>query len=202
MVQPVASAGASLQVSWFSGQFHGVMKPHTPMASRWMRVVPRCVSKGVVGQDLPGRHEMGQAAANVRRAGEADGGTHLGGHGLSQFFGALHDAGDDAVEDFQALDVGGAGPRGKGGTGCANGQIDIGRGAHAQGGADLFGGGIDDLLLRPARYREPLAIDEELSAVDRHDAVPFGHVGRSIPAFFRSLGYVYAQNRTQGHRQC
>ena len=34
MVQPVASAGPTLQAIWFMGQFHGVMKPHTPMGSR------------------------------------------------------------------------------------------------------------------------------------------------------------------------
>gem|GEM_PF-3365569 len=36
-------------------------------------------------------------------AGEADGRTHLRGHGLSQFLGTLHDAGDDAVENLKAL---------------------------------------------------------------------------------------------------
>ena len=41
MVQPAASAGATLQAIWFTGQFHGVMKPHTPTGSRRMRVVPR-----------------------------------------------------------------------------------------------------------------------------------------------------------------
>ncbi|MBS1172935.1 MAG: Uncharacterized protein H6R12_1765 [Proteobacteria bacterium] len=40
MVQPVASAGATLQAIWFAGQFQGVMSPHTPTGSRTMRVVP------------------------------------------------------------------------------------------------------------------------------------------------------------------
>ena len=34
MVQPAAMAGATLQAIWFSGQFHGVIKPQTPMGSR------------------------------------------------------------------------------------------------------------------------------------------------------------------------
>ena len=38
MVQPAARAGATLQAIWFSGQFHGVIKPTTPMPSRTTRV--------------------------------------------------------------------------------------------------------------------------------------------------------------------
>ena len=44
MVQPVASAGATLVAIWFSGQFHGVMKPQTPIGSFTSRVVPRSSS--------------------------------------------------------------------------------------------------------------------------------------------------------------
>ena len=44
MVQPTASAGATLQAIWLTGQFHGVMKPQTPIGSRAMSVVPRSVS--------------------------------------------------------------------------------------------------------------------------------------------------------------
>ena len=33
MVQPTASAGATLAAIWFTGQFQGVMKPQTPMGS-------------------------------------------------------------------------------------------------------------------------------------------------------------------------
>ena len=40
MVQPAASAGATLQAIWFAGQFHGVMRPHTPTGSRTTLVVP------------------------------------------------------------------------------------------------------------------------------------------------------------------
>ena len=37
-VQPVASAGATLDATWFSGQFHGVISPQTPIGSR--RTIP------------------------------------------------------------------------------------------------------------------------------------------------------------------
>ncbi len=40
IVQPAASAGATLQAIWFAGQFHGVMRPHTPTGSRTTPVVP------------------------------------------------------------------------------------------------------------------------------------------------------------------
>ena len=43
MVQPAASAGATLHMIWLIGQFHGVMKPQTPIGSRTISVVPcRC----------------------------------------------------------------------------------------------------------------------------------------------------------------
>src|SRR6266446_9773699 len=44
MVQPAAKAGTTLQAIWFIGQFHGVMKPHTPTGSLAMSVVPRRLS--------------------------------------------------------------------------------------------------------------------------------------------------------------
>ena len=40
IVQPAASAGATLQAIWFSGQFQGVIIPHTPTGSRTISVVP------------------------------------------------------------------------------------------------------------------------------------------------------------------
>ena len=40
MVQPAASAGATLTAIWFIGQFHGVMRPQTPMGSLTISVSP------------------------------------------------------------------------------------------------------------------------------------------------------------------
>ena len=40
MVQPAASAGATLQAIWLSGQFHGVIMPMTPTGSRTTMAVP------------------------------------------------------------------------------------------------------------------------------------------------------------------
>ena len=46
MVQPAASAGATLQAIWLSGQFHGVIMPTTPTGSRTSMAEPSGSSKG------------------------------------------------------------------------------------------------------------------------------------------------------------
>ncbi|MGY3293231.1 hypothetical protein ACVWW5_005911 [Bradyrhizobium sp. LM3.4] len=45
MVQPAASAGATLQAIWLSGQFQGVIMPTTPTGSRSTMAVPTGSSK-------------------------------------------------------------------------------------------------------------------------------------------------------------
>ena len=40
IVQPAASAGATLQAIWLSGQFHGVIMPTTPTGSRTIMAEP------------------------------------------------------------------------------------------------------------------------------------------------------------------
>ncbi len=40
MVLPVAIAGNTLQAIWLMGQFHGVIRPQTPMGSLTTRVLP------------------------------------------------------------------------------------------------------------------------------------------------------------------
>ena len=44
IVQPAAIAGPTLQAIWFSGQFHGVIIPQTPIGSRATSVVPNMCS--------------------------------------------------------------------------------------------------------------------------------------------------------------
>ena len=44
IVQPVASAGNTLQAIWLIGQFHGVIKPQTPIGSLTTSVLPCCSS--------------------------------------------------------------------------------------------------------------------------------------------------------------
>jgi hypothetical protein len=43
-VQPAASAGASFEATWLSGQFHGVIRPQTPIGSRRIMVPPMTLS--------------------------------------------------------------------------------------------------------------------------------------------------------------
>ena len=43
-MQPVASAGYTLQAIWLIGQFHGVISPHTPIGSLTTNVEPCCSS--------------------------------------------------------------------------------------------------------------------------------------------------------------
>lgn len=45
-VQPVASAGYTLTATWLIGQFHGVIKPQTPIGSLAIRVSPLCSENG------------------------------------------------------------------------------------------------------------------------------------------------------------
>ncbi|CNJ11292.1 Uncharacterised protein [Mycobacterium tuberculosis] len=45
-MQPVANAGYTLTAIWFSGQFHGVISPHTPIGSLVISVSPCCSSNG------------------------------------------------------------------------------------------------------------------------------------------------------------
>ena len=54
MVQPTASAGATLQAIWFIGQFHGVMKPQTPIGSFTIRGGAAVLLELVVLQDVGG----------------------------------------------------------------------------------------------------------------------------------------------------
>ena len=45
IVQPAAIAGSTLHAIWFTGQFHGVIRPQTPIGSRRKSVEPCTVSK-------------------------------------------------------------------------------------------------------------------------------------------------------------
>ena len=65
MVQPAASAGATLQAIWFSGQFHGVIMPTTPIGSRddsgrAVRLLER-----IALQHLDRRLDMAEAGAGL-----------------------------------------------------------------------------------------------------------------------------------------
>ena len=48
IVQPAASAGATLHITWLIGKFHGVISAQTPIGSFATIVVPRSVSNAKV----------------------------------------------------------------------------------------------------------------------------------------------------------
>jgi hypothetical protein len=52
IVQPTASAGATLQQIWLSGQFHGVIMPTTPIGSFTSRVLPSSLLGSKSGSNL------------------------------------------------------------------------------------------------------------------------------------------------------
>ena len=66
IVQPAASAGATLHMIWFIGQFHGVIRPHTPTGSRRMRVVPFALDERVVLEDAERLLEVREAGGRLR----------------------------------------------------------------------------------------------------------------------------------------
>ena len=70
MVQPVASAGATLQAIWFSGQFHGVISAQTPIGSLTIRVVPRVLLEHEGLQHLDRRGDVAKAGAHLGALGQ------------------------------------------------------------------------------------------------------------------------------------
>ena len=104
MVQPVASAGATLQAIWFSGQFHGVIRPQTPIGSLTISVAPRCSSNSKFFEHLDGgraRWPMpigpGRAAASAGRR------AHFLGDRVGEVAEALLVLGQDRLQHLQAL---------------------------------------------------------------------------------------------------
>ena len=72
IVQPTASAGATLQAIWLIGQFHGVMKPHTPIGSLRISVVPRGCCETVLLQDRQRGLQMTDAHRRLRLVRQRD----------------------------------------------------------------------------------------------------------------------------------
>ena len=68
MVQPVASAGATLQAIWLIGQFQGVMKPQTPIGSLTMRRRAAVFLELEVLQDLDAGRQVADADRRPGRA--------------------------------------------------------------------------------------------------------------------------------------
>ena len=92
-VHPAASAGPTFAVIWYSGQFHGVIRPHTPMASRTMAVSPRVREEGIAAGEVAGHADVLGRDRHLGAARHGDGTAHLLRDGLGERFGALQDQG-------------------------------------------------------------------------------------------------------------
>jgi hypothetical protein len=77
-VQPAASAGATLAVIWYSGQFHGVISAQTPIGSlrTWMPLTS--LLEGEIAQHLDRHADMLDPEVALPGAGKADRRAHLG----------------------------------------------------------------------------------------------------------------------------
>ena len=84
-MQPVASAGATLEATWFSGQFHGVISPQTPIGSR--RTIPFAhpLLELVVRKHARGFLEMKQRDGCLTLGRKRDRRAHLQRHHPRQF---------------------------------------------------------------------------------------------------------------------
>ena len=77
MVQPAASAGATLQAIWLIGQFQGVIKAQTPTGSRDRRRPSRSSRKGIPVEQLHRGLHVADTKVGLRLAGKAQRRTHL-----------------------------------------------------------------------------------------------------------------------------
>ncbi len=71
IVQPAASAGATLHMIWLAGQFHGVISPHTPIGSRTMRLRPAALGEVEVAQRRDGVGQVDEPGGRLGLAAPA-----------------------------------------------------------------------------------------------------------------------------------
>ena len=102
MVQPAASAGATLQAIWFSGQFHGVIIPTTPTGSRTIIAEPEPLLERITLEDIERRHEVAEAGAGLKLLRKAQRRAHFIGDGPAD---VLHPALVDLDDPAKQLDA-------------------------------------------------------------------------------------------------
>ena len=81
MVQPAASAGATLQAIWFSGQFHGVIMPMTPTGSRTTIGGAERLLEMIVLQHVERGDDVAEAGAGLHLLRHRQRRAHLVGDG-------------------------------------------------------------------------------------------------------------------------
>ncbi len=95
IVQPVASAGNTLHAIWLIGQFHGVIRPQTPIGSLTTRVLPCCSSNWKFFSTSIAVARWPDAEVDLRAGGQRRGRAHLLGDRVGQIAGALLVLGED-----------------------------------------------------------------------------------------------------------
>ena len=103
IVQPAASAGATLQAIWLIGQFHGVIMPDTrPSARAAAGRAPR-LFEVIALEHLDHRHEVAEAGAGLEFLRKAKRRPHLVGDGPADLLHALLVDLDDPAQEVDAL---------------------------------------------------------------------------------------------------
>ncbi len=126
MVQPAASAGATLQAIWFSGQFHG--RDHADDANRLLRDhggVVRLVE--LVGlQHVERGDEVTEAGTGLQLLGHRQRSAHFVGDRRTDIRHAGLVDRDDLFEQRDALFTGGLGERLESALGSGDSLVDVG----------------------------------------------------------------------------
>jgi len=81
IVQPAAMAGATLQAIWFCGQFHGVMKPQTPIGFLADQVLAATLFELEFAEMFGGLHQVAEARSARAACASHERRAHLLGHG-------------------------------------------------------------------------------------------------------------------------
>ena len=171
IVQPAASAAATLQPTWFIGQFHGVISAHTPTGSRTTRVLLTTSSNACSrSTDSASRRCASPAAACAWRA-SADRRAHLARDRLGQLaLAALVDR-DHAFEQRDALLARRHAEARERAARGGDGVVHVLRRAHRDRRERLLGGRVDHVDAGRAVRRAPRAVDVELERTVGHAGV-------------------------------
>ena len=125
-MQPAASAGATLQAIWLSGQFHGVIMPTTPTGSRTSMAEPSGSSNSIALEHVERRHEVAEAGAGLGLLRKPERRAHLVGDGPADLLHALLVDLDDPAQQLDALLARGEREGLEGAARGRNGLVDVG----------------------------------------------------------------------------
>ncbi len=126
-MHPAASAGATLQTIWFSGQFHGVIRAATPIGSRDDQGRSVAAGECIGFQRLDRRLEMHPSGPDLGVAGEGERRAHLARHRFGEILGAGVVAIENPPQKCEALVPRGPPEAFEGQAGGRNRAVDVSR---------------------------------------------------------------------------